>query len=83
MFEPGTLRHFKHELDTMLRLAGEQQDPEGLAELATLLEDAASEGVARAAARQREINGWPWASYAKAFGVSRQGIHKRLARGSA
>lgn len=79
MFEPSTLRHYRHELESMVRAAGDQ-DPEGLADLAALLQEYATDGISRAAEVQRERNGWSWAAYGKALGVSRVAAFKRLAR---
>lgn len=81
MFEPKTLRHYQAMLDSMVKAAGDE-DPEGLADLAAMLHDAATNGIARAAEAQRATHGWSWARYAQAFGVTRQAVHKRLGRTS-
>lgn len=77
MFEPKTLRHFQHHLDFMVKAAGDQ-DPEALADLAAMLRDAADRGIREAADTQRKAQGWSWARYGKAFGISAQAAQKKL-----
>lgn len=77
MFEPNTLRHFKHEINHMLRSAADQ-DPEGLVELAELLRWAADDGLREACAEQRRRHGWSWARYGEAFKVTAWAAQKRL-----
>lgn len=77
MFEPKTLRHFQHHLDFMVKAAGDQ-DPEALADLAAMLQKAADQGIREAAAKQREQQGWSWARYGKAFGITAWAAQKKL-----
>lgn len=77
MFEPKTLRHYRYELSAMLKAASDQ-DPEGLAELEALLREALEVGIPAAAQEQRSRNGFSWAMFGRAFGVTAWAAQKRL-----
>lgn len=84
MIEPDELRRWERQIATMLRHAADD-DPEGFAALARLLDTAATEGLRVAAQHLREpaANGTPgysWADIARALDIPKSSAVSRFGR---
>lgn len=87
MIDVEEMKRWKRQLKAMLDTAG-RDDPEGFAQVVEMLDDAHSNGLARAAQQLRTpktegdmiVPGHSWADLARPLDITRQGAQQRFGR---
>lgn len=86
MFEPDAIKRYQRQLQAMTKAAGDD-DPEALAVVVQLLQQASTEGVRQAVEALRTqtgpAGGYSWADIARPLGITRQTAHERFGAGRA
>ena len=78
MLEPQELGRWERNMRAMLRHAADQ-DPEGLAQLVTLLDQTMAQ-LPEAVQLMRERHGYSWTEIGNALGVTRQSAWERFGK---